>query len=103
MYYYLGDTSDGATLVGLNLKDGELTCTSPIAVREVGFVGIGQSLNYDTVNDALIISGIGQSIINDINPKWLASNIWIRAVFWSQHHGSQHQNTSPYAQGCDLA
>ena len=51
VYYYLGDTSEGTTLVGLNLKDGSLACTSLVAVREIGFVGIGQSLNYDPVSD----------------------------------------------------
>jgi hypothetical protein len=58
IYYFLGDTSAGTTLVGLSLKDGTQTCKRTIPLKETGFVGFGQSLNYDGPNDQLVISGL---------------------------------------------
>jgi len=41
-----GDTSDGTTLVGLNLETGTEMCRGAIPVREMGFVGFAQSLDF---------------------------------------------------------
>jgi hypothetical protein len=62
IYYFLGDTSAGTTLVGLSLKDGTQTCKKTVPqLKEIGFVGFGQSLNYDSKNDRLILSGVTKS------------------------------------------
>ena len=41
IFYYLGDSSLGTTLVGLSLKDGSMACSTAIPFREIGFVGFG--------------------------------------------------------------
>lgn len=46
VYYFLGDTHAGATLVGLQLTDGAQVCKQVIPLSEVGFVGLGQSMTY---------------------------------------------------------
>jgi len=57
--FYLGDTSAGATLVGLNLTDGTEVCSKPAAgLEEVGYVGVGQSLDFDPKTDTLVLSGL---------------------------------------------
>ena len=58
MYYYLGDTERGATLVGLSLTDGSERCRSAVALKEIGYVGIGQSLDYDAEQDTLLLTGL---------------------------------------------
>ena len=58
MLFYLGDTSSGATLVALNLTDGTEVCSKPVQLAEVGYVGVGQTLDYDSKSDTLILSGI---------------------------------------------
>jgi len=58
IFYYLGDSSLGTTLVGLSLKDGSMACSTAIPFREIGFVGFGQSLDYDAATDELILTGI---------------------------------------------
>ena len=58
MLFYLGDTSSGATLVALNLTDGTEVCSKPVALPEVGYVGVGQSLDYDSTSDTLVLSGL---------------------------------------------
>lgn len=57
-FYYLGDTSEGTTLAAVSLKDGTEVCNCSVPLREVGFVGLGQSLDIDDANDRLVISGI---------------------------------------------
>ena len=58
--FYLGDTHDGATLVGLNVTDGTEVCSKPVGhgLEEVGFVGMGQSLDFDPTTDTLVLSGL---------------------------------------------
>jgi hypothetical protein len=56
--YFLGDTTRGATLVALNLTTGDEICNSLVDMREIGYVGLGQSLDYDHVKDQLVLSGI---------------------------------------------
>lgn len=58
LFFYLGDTTAGTTLVGLSLTDGTEACTQTVPLKEVGFVGIGQSLDYDPQTDELILSGL---------------------------------------------
>ena len=58
IYYYLGDSKAGAVLVGLSLADGTVQCSSDVPLREIGFVGIGQSLKFDAARDTLILSGL---------------------------------------------
>jgi hypothetical protein len=58
VFYYLGDTSEGTTLAGVSLADGSEVCNCSVPLREVGFVGLGQSLDIDDANDRLVISGI---------------------------------------------
>ena len=59
--YYLGDTGSGTTLAALNVTDGTLLCTRHIAVQELGYVGIGQSLSMDGKRSRLVISGLLQN------------------------------------------
>ena len=59
--YYLGDTTRGATLVALNLTDGSEICSAPVSFREISYVGIGQSLDYDKHSDTLVLSGVAES------------------------------------------
>ena len=56
--YYLGDTSSGATLVGLDLENGNLLCKGAVPLREVGYVGIAQSIDFDSKNKDLVITGL---------------------------------------------
>jgi hypothetical protein len=57
--WYLGDTGTlGTTLAGVSLTTGALICQAQVLVREIGFVGFGQSLNLNAAADTLIISGI---------------------------------------------
>lgn len=58
IYYYLGDTSAGTTLVGIDMKSGEQACSGPIPLRELGYVGVAQSLNYDLKNKHLVLTGL---------------------------------------------
>ena len=58
IFYYLGDTSAGTTLVGLNLTNGVKVCSKAVPLSEVGFVGLGQSLSYDETTDTLVLSGL---------------------------------------------
>ena len=58
LFYFLGDTSGGATLVALNLTTGAEVCSKVIGLSEVGYVGIGQTLDYDATMDRLLLSGI---------------------------------------------
>ena len=51
LFYFLGDTSGGATLVALNLTTGAEVCSKTIDLSEVGYVGIGQTLDYDAPPD----------------------------------------------------
>eukprot|EP00939_MAST-03C_sp_MAST-3C-sp1_P002575 g2575.t1 len=62
--YYLGDTMDGATLVGINVTDGSKACSRVIPLEEIGFVGLGQTLDYDLRTDSLVLSGITQTAKN---------------------------------------
>ena len=42
VYYYLGDTASGTTLVGVDTATGAKLCSQPVpALKELGFVGIG--------------------------------------------------------------
>lgn len=58
LYYYLGDTHQGTTLLGLDLKDGSVQCSGTVPLKEIGFVGIGQGLKYDKKRDRLILVGL---------------------------------------------
>eukprot|EP00729_Bicosta_minor_P017297 gene17297-6575_t len=61
VFFYLGDTSGGATLVGLSMQDGTISCSVHVPLREISFVGIGQSLDYDASTDELILTGIAMA------------------------------------------
>ena len=61
IYFYLGDTSAGTTLVGLNISNGAQVCAKTIALSEIGYVGIGQSLDYDDTSDTLVLSGLNSN------------------------------------------
>lgn len=56
--FYLGDTPAGTTLVGINITDGTETCSHGVDMREIGYVGLGQSLDYDSHTDTLVLSGV---------------------------------------------
>ena len=58
LLYYLGDSPRGATLVALNTSDGGEVCSAAVALREVGFVGLGQTLSFDAATDTLVLSGL---------------------------------------------
>jgi hypothetical protein len=60
--WYLGDTGAlGTTLAGVSLSNGSIICEQAVPIREIGFVGFGQSLNFLPQRDALVISGIQTS------------------------------------------
>ena len=65
VWYYLGDTSAGTTLVGLSTIDGSEVCSSTVAsLREIGIVGAGQSLDFDPSDGSdgsLILSGVSKA------------------------------------------
>ena len=44
LFYFLGDSSSGATLVALNLTTGAEVGHQPVQLAEVGYVGVGQTL-----------------------------------------------------------
>ena len=73
IYYYLGDTHAGTTLVGLDLTTGNLSCSSVVPLKEIGFVGIGQSLVYDGTRDELILSGIVANSTGGVQHQLLRS------------------------------
>ena len=55
----MGDTAQGTTLVGVDTSTGAKLCSQPIPqLRELGFVGIGQSLSFDHTSKTLILSGL---------------------------------------------
>ena len=57
--WYLGDTGAlGTTMAGVSLANGSLICEQAVPVREIGFVGFGQSMNYLAATDELIMTGI---------------------------------------------
>jgi hypothetical protein len=61
VWYYLGDTTAGTTLVGLSTADGSEVCSSTItSLAEIGIVGAGQTLDFDdsTENGSLVMSGV---------------------------------------------
>jgi len=62
--WYLGDSSAGTTLAGVSLLNGTLICQQAVPIREIGFVGFGQSLNLISSSDTLVISGVVTSPTN---------------------------------------
>ena len=56
--YYLGDTVQGATLVGVSLDDGREQCRGLVPIHEIGYVGIGQSLDWDENDQSLVVTGL---------------------------------------------
>ena len=58
IYYYLGDSSEGTTLLGIDLSTGVEVCKGPIPFKEIGYVGIGQTLDFDTVSKTLVMTGL---------------------------------------------
>lgn len=58
LLYYLGDTEQGTTLAGVSISNGSLACSAVLPIREIGFVGFGQSVNFDATTDELIVSGV---------------------------------------------
>jgi len=60
VFYYLGDTSAGTTLVGLSTEDGSELCSSTVtSLMEIGIVGAGQSLDFDSSGGgSLVLSGV---------------------------------------------
>ena len=59
--FYLGDTPGGATLVGLNATTGAKVCAAAVELKEVQLVGLGQSLDYDSSTDTLLLSGVSRN------------------------------------------
>jgi hypothetical protein len=58
LLFYLGDTRQGATLVGVALANGTTVCTAHVDVAEVQYVGIGQTLDFDATSNTLVLSGV---------------------------------------------
>lgn len=58
IYYFLGDTQAGTTLVGVDMNSGSVACSSTVPLPEVGFVGIGQTLEMDHKRDRLVLAGL---------------------------------------------
>ena len=57
-YYFLGATHGGTTLVGIDMASGSVACSSVVPLPEMGFVGIGQTLEMDHKRDRLVLAGI---------------------------------------------
>ena len=58
VFYFLGD-AHGPALVALNLTDGTVVCSKTVPqFKEIEFVGFGQSLDYDYINEELVLTGI---------------------------------------------
>ena len=64
VWYYLGDSSAGTTLVGLSTADGSLLCESAVtSLMEIGIVGAGQSLDFDSTGaGSLVLSGVSTNV-----------------------------------------
>ena len=59
LFWYLGDTSSGTTLEALNMTTGAPACSSVVSgIKEMGLVGLGQSLDFDPTTATLILSGV---------------------------------------------
>jgi len=56
-----GDTEEGATLAGFSLTDGGQTCRAVLPFREIGFVGMAQSLDFDASTGDLVLSGLNNA------------------------------------------
>ena len=61
IFYYLGDTSSGTTLVGLSLTTGVEICRGVIQLVEQGFVGFGQSIDFDHQHQKLLLTGLNSN------------------------------------------
>ena len=75
LYYYLGDTHAGTTLVGLSLQTGTPKCQSTVPLKEIGFVGIGQSLKYDATRDRLILTGLVGNSTGGVSHQILTADL----------------------------
>jgi hypothetical protein len=68
VFWYLGDTGAlGTTLAGVSLTNGSLICQQAVPIREIGFVGFGQSLNFLPATDELVISGIVTNFTTNVS------------------------------------
>ena len=66
--WYLGDTAEyGTTLAGVSLANGSLVCQQAVPIREIGFVGFGQSINYLAATDELLVSGIVSNATTNVS------------------------------------
>lgn len=75
LYYYLGDTHQGTTLVGLSLHDASVKCSSTVPLKEIGFVGIGQGLKYDKTRDRLILVGLVANETGGVSHQVLTADL----------------------------
>jgi len=60
--YLLGDTESGSTLVGMSLITGNQTCHGTVPLKEMGYVGLAQSIDYDTAEGSIILSGLSMDV-----------------------------------------
>ena len=58
LLFYLGDSHEGATLVGVSLGNGSRVCSAHVNVAEVQYVGVGQTLDFDPASNTLVLSGV---------------------------------------------
>ena len=62
LFYFLGDTAGGTTLVAVSLESGLEVCSSQVTgIEEVGLVGLGQSFDFDVLNRTLVLSGFSST------------------------------------------
>ena len=62
LFWYLGDTSRGTTLVALNMSTGDVACSTVVSgIEEVTLVGLGQSLDFDPTTSTLVLSGVASA------------------------------------------
>ena len=59
--YYLGGASDGTTLVGVDLATAATVCTGLLPLKEMSYVGVGQSISWESSCDGLGSSSGGRS------------------------------------------
>eukprot|EP01052_Picozoa_sp_SAG31_P028068 SAG31_NODE_2677_length_5265_cov_15.265196_1_plen_353_part_00 len=63
VYYFLGDdATNGTTLAGIDLETGDVICQAAVPFRQIGFVGIGQTLDFDFRKGDLVLSGLANNL-----------------------------------------
>jgi hypothetical protein len=83
VYYFLG-AGHSTVLVGVDIATGVEVCRSQVPIKEPSFVGLGQSLDYDTARDRLILSGlVGPNSTGAYNHQVLTASLGGTVRSWA--------------------